>query len=85
MRHPVGTGEIEELFLDNDVDPDTVHSMASFSSRTLISDWDTLVTIEDTLSNVDYPIHILDDNAPYNSLTLHVQLNVDTNELVTQY
>ena len=91
QNHPVGSGEIEELFLDDDVDPDTVYSMASFSSQTLASDWDALITIEDTLSEVDYPIRILhvkghqDDKAPYDTLSLHAQLNVDADALATQY
>lgn len=48
QNHPAGTGEIQELFLDNDVDPDAVYLMASFSSQTLASDWDALITIKKT-------------------------------------
>lgn len=86
-----GTGDIPEFLLDNEVDPDTIYALASFTNRKLIFDWDTLVTIEDTLSDVDFPLHIKhikshqDNTTPYDALPFHAQLNVDADALATQY
>lgn len=59
----------------------------------LISDWDALTTIEDTLATFKYPLkikhiksHQASDNKPYNTLHLHAhQLNVDADCLATLY
>ena len=91
VLHAPGVGEIPELFIDDDVDPDTVFALASFSSRMLISDWDALTTIQDTLETVTYPLRIehikshQDDKKPYNTLSLHAQLNVDADHLANLY
>ena len=91
VLHAPGVNEIPELFLDDDVDPDTVFAIASFNNRTLISDWDALAMIQDTLTTVKYPLRIQhvkghqDDNKPYDSLSLHAQLNVDADALANDY
>ena len=76
---------------DDSIDPDTLLSAANFSNQTMVSDWDVLTMLTDTIDKLPFPLDIThikghqDEDIPYKDLPYMAQLNVDADKLADRF